>query len=328
MVVFVVPVRGATEAPDSCVAPGAADMGAAKTASMSATTAAVAISDDARCAVHRRFLTCTKQPPGPGHRPMRDRGCPALGGRAMVRGSRSWEPSGGRESVPADFRCVLPPPDDGSGGVWAGAWADRRGWMTRNAHGPAGRHDRTVSSMQLITPPRPRGHVGSTVVGTLLGACFVAAGLSLGFLALQTPIVSGLIPGSRTDTLRVAMTFFVWALAMVAGASLVVAGTNRLAVAVASVRRRPQRRSPVVAALGSLPPDVVVATDVVPTEGRPIPELVVGPFGVAVIHELGKRNLPSARSGRPGSAGPATAGSRPSIRSTGRSATPNASAIG
>ena len=39
--------------------------------------------------------------------------------------------------------------------------------------------------------------------------------------------------------------------------------------------------------LSTLPDDVVVATDVVPDDGRPIPELVVGPFGVAIVHELG-----------------------------------------
>ena len=41
--------------------------------------------------------------------------------------------------------------------------------------------------------------------------------------------------------------------------------------------------------LSSLPEDVMVATDVMPNDGRPIPELVVGPFGVAVVHELGPR---------------------------------------
>jgi hypothetical protein len=141
--------------------------------------------------------------------------------------------------------------------------------------------------MQLITPTQPRRHAGSLVIGTLLGGCLVAAGLSMAFLTLETPMVSSLIPGSRANTLQVLL---VWALAMIAGGSLLVAGTNRLAIIAAAVRPHPRRRSPVVSALGSLPPDVVVATDVVPTEGRPIPEIVIGPFGVAVIHELGRRD--------------------------------------
>ena len=116
----------------------------------------------------------------------------------------------------------------------------------------------------------------------------MAAGLSLAFLALDTPVVASLMPGARANTPQVLL---VWALAMIAGGSLLVSGTNRLAIIAAVIRSAPRRRSPVVAALGSLPPDVVVATDVVPTEGRPIPELVIGPFGVAVIHELGKRDV-------------------------------------
>jgi len=141
--------------------------------------------------------------------------------------------------------------------------------------------------MQLITPARPHRDAGSLVAGTLVGGCLVAAGLGLAFIALETPVVSSLIPGSATDTLLVLL---IWALAMIAGGSLLVSGTNRLAVIAATIRSDPKWRSPVVAALGSLPADVVVATDVVPTEGRPIPELVIGPFGVAVIHELGGRD--------------------------------------
>jgi hypothetical protein len=39
--------------------------------------------------------------------------------------------------------------------------------------------------------------------------------------------------------------------------------------------------------IGSLPDDLVVATQLVPGEGRPIPVLIVGSFGVAVMHEMG-----------------------------------------
>jgi type IV secretory pathway protease TraF len=145
--------------------------------------------------------------------------------------------------------------------------------------------------MQLITPSRSDRHVRSQIVGTVVGACLVAAGLSLAFATLQTPLVTTLVPASRTGTTQAVVAFLIGALAVIAGASLLVAGTSRLASIIATLRGRPRRRSPVVAALGTLPPDLVVATDVVPTPGRPIPELVVGPFGVAVIHELGGRSV-------------------------------------
>jgi len=43
-------------------------------------------------------------------------------------------------------------------------------------------------------------------------------------------------------------------------------------------------------ALGALPDDIVVAAGVVPRDGRPIPELVIGPFGVAIVRELEDRD--------------------------------------
>ena len=174
---------------------------------------------------------------------------------------------------------------DRSGGVWTGGWEDRRGPMTRIDHGLSGPAAHIVSGMQLINPPRPQRNVGSLIVGTLLGSCLVAGGLGLAFLALETPVVSTLVPGSRAGTPLVLIALLVWALALIAGGALLFAGTNRLATIAATIRSR-RRQSPVVAALGSLPADVSVAIDVEPTDGRPIPELVIGPFGVAVIHEL------------------------------------------
>ncbi len=65
------------------------------------------------------------------------------------------------------------------------------------------------------------------------------------------------------------------------------AGTDQLAAMVAAVRSHTTRRSPLLRALAALPPDLVIATGVVPDDGRPVPDLVIGPFGVAVVAELG-----------------------------------------
>ncbi len=144
--------------------------------------------------------------------------------------------------------------------------------------------------MQSTTPPRTDHRVGSLLVGTVLGGCFVAAGLGLAFLTLETSLATSLVP-SRPGNPQVEIALGIWALALIAGGAFLVAGTNRLASIVAAVRSGPPHRSALAAMLGSLPPEVVVATDVVPGEGRPIPELVVGPFGVAVVHELGRRDV-------------------------------------
>ena len=145
------------------------------------------------------------------------------------------------------------------------------------------------SVMQLISAPRSAGRFGPIVGGTLVGASLVATGLGLAFLTIGTPFVSRLVPASRVGSTQLGIAMIVWSLALIAGAALAAAGTNRLAATVASVRRRAAPRSPVLRMIDTLPDEVVVAIDVVPNDGRPIPELVIGPFGVAVVHEMDPR---------------------------------------
>jgi hypothetical protein len=144
--------------------------------------------------------------------------------------------------------------------------------------------------MQSIPHPTPDRHLGRLVWGTLAGACLVAAGLSLAFLVIGTPLVAQLVPASRSGPTMLSSTVLVWVLAVAAGGALLVAGTNRLAVEVASVRERRASRSAVTRAMGVLSDEIVVAAGVVPPDGRPIPELVIGPFGVAVVQELAGRD--------------------------------------
>src|SRR3954447_20583993 len=134
--------------------------------------------------------------------------------------------------------------------------------------------------MQSMTPHRSDHRPRSVILPAVRGSCLAAAGVGIALLALGTPFASSLGPGSRSGTP------IIWALALVAGGALLVAGTHRLAAVVADLRSGQLRQSPLAQVLGSLPPDVTPASDVVPTEGRPIPHVVVGPFGVAVIHEL------------------------------------------
>jgi hypothetical protein len=140
--------------------------------------------------------------------------------------------------------------------------------------------------MQLISRTRPAGRLGPLVSGTLLGASLVATGFVLAFMTVGTPFVARLVPASRIGSTQGGISMIVWALALIAGAALAAAGANRLAATIASVRTRTARLSPVLRMMRTLPDEVVVATDVVPNGGRPIPELVVGPFGVAVVHEM------------------------------------------
>jgi hypothetical protein len=143
--------------------------------------------------------------------------------------------------------------------------------------------------MHSIPHPTPDRHLGRLVWGTLAGACLVAAGLSLAFLVIGTPLVAQLVPASRSGS-SLSSAMLVSVLAVAAGTALLLAGTNRLALEVASVRQRRASRSAVTRAMGVLSDEIVVAAGVVPPDGRRIPELVIGPFGVAVVHELEGRD--------------------------------------
>jgi hypothetical protein len=147
-----------------------------------------------------------------------------------------------------------------------------------------------ASVMQSIPHPTPDRHLGRLVWGTLAGACLVAVGLGMAFLVITTPLVTQLVPASRSGSSQLSSAVVVWVLAVAAGTALLLAGTNRLAVAVASVRERRASRSVLTRAMGDLADEIVVAAGVVPPDGRPIPELVIGPFGVAVVRELDGRD--------------------------------------
>ena len=98
-------------------------------------------------------------------------------------------------------------------------------------------------AMQSIPRPTPDRHLGRLVWGTVAGASLVAVGLGLAFLVITTPLVTQLVPGSRSGTSQLNLAMLVWVLAVAAGAALLLAGTNRLALAVASVRERSASRS-------------------------------------------------------------------------------------
>jgi hypothetical protein len=152
--------------------------------------------------------------------------------------------------------------------------------------------------MQLITPARQPQHLGALVGSTLSGTMLVLAGLVVAYLTVATPLVDVMVPAARAGSNQVAIGLAIWSFALIAGGALLTAGTSRLAAVAMRLRSGGRARTPVARVAGSLPADLVIATGVVPIDGRPIPELVIGPFGVAVVHEM----APSDRVRRVGDA--------------------------
>ena len=152
--------------------------------------------------------------------------------------------------------------------------------------------------MTLIDSTRSTRWLGTLVGGTLIGVLLVAAGALAAYLAIATPLVSRLMPDAPPGGRQVALGLGIWSFSLIAGGALLVAGTHRLAIILTTLRTPRRLCGPAVRAVAHMSDEVVVAGGVVPNAGPPIPELLIGPFGVAVVHEL----LPSAQV-RLGSAG-------------------------
>ena len=144
--------------------------------------------------------------------------------------------------------------------------------------------------MEVIAPARITQRpslvplLGMTVVGTLL----VVGGITLAYVAFATPLLGDLLPAGRPSAGQMATGVVIWALALVAPAACILAGTTRLARMLATLRGRVAPRSRTATALETLGSEVVVATGLTLPDGRGLgnADLVVGAFGAAVVREL------------------------------------------
>jgi hypothetical protein len=146
---------------------------------------------------------------------------------------------------------------------------------------------REDGAVQLIASPRTvRLPVGAAIAGTLAGVALVSGGLFLAWLALATPLVTALAPNVLRPTLpQMALGGLVWGVALVAPPSFAIVGAWRLSRVVRALTVR--RATPILAAASAqLGPEYVAASDVRLPDGRPIRNLVLGPFGIAVIAEM------------------------------------------
>ena len=150
-----------------------------------------------------------------------------------------------------------------------------------------------MQDMQLISAvsAQPRRPVGAIVSGTLVGAILVAGGLSLAYLAFATPLLSMLLPSGRLDPGAMTAGMVVMALAIVAPVTFVAVGTTRLARLLASIRPRRDLGSTLDRLAPSLPMDVVGASDVTLYDGRTVPALLVGSFGVVVLRDAPRAGI-------------------------------------
>lgn len=157
----------------------------------------------------------------------------------------------------------------------------------------------TMPVMEVITPTRtmPRPAVAPVIGGTLVGTLLVVFGLIMGFVVFATPFLTWLMPAGRFGPGEMVIGIVVWSLALVAPAGLVLLGTTRLAQVLVTARPPAPHVSAFRRAVGDLPEGVVLASGLTLPDGRGLSDLLVGPFGAAVIRELPPTTVTRVREG-------------------------------
>jgi hypothetical protein len=143
--------------------------------------------------------------------------------------------------------------------------------------------------MQLapfVTAPTRSPRRLQAFAGIAVGTILVIGGLALGWLMLGTSFLASFMPVGRPNPGQLALGAIAWGVALIAPAAVLMVGAARLASAaemILAARPRPTPAARLAAVLGD---EYVVAPRVALPDGRRVPEVVIGPFGAAVIAEL------------------------------------------
>ena len=141
--------------------------------------------------------------------------------------------------------------------------------------------------MQVIAPLHAtRPPLGAVFIGVAVGAILLLGGLFLAWLAFATPVLTGLTQTSiRPTPVQLAIGAAVWGFALVAPASFAIVGAIRLGHVARTLFARPSVRA-LTRAASSLGDEYLAASNVRLPDGRIVRDLVLGPFGIAVLNEL------------------------------------------
>lgn len=140
--------------------------------------------------------------------------------------------------------------------------------------------------MQVIQPSHVLRPARTTLlIGTLVGSVLLVGGLALAWLAFATPLVRGLSPSVvRPGPEQMAIGAIVWGISLVAPPCFAIVGAFRLGRVAAAIIEKPAA-TPAARAVAQLGVDYVVAPSVFLPDGRNVRNVVLGPFGLAVLYE-------------------------------------------
>jgi len=147
---------------------------------------------------------------------------------------------------------------------------------------------RQAQAMQVIRAPRRPGSTVSMIpilAGFLVGAALLFAGVTLAALAFGTSFAERLM-SPRPGITQTLAGVLAWTLALIAPGALVIIGLARIGGVLERLAMTRPPRSQLTAFAKALPDEFVAATKVQLPDGQVIPELVVGPHGVAIFEVL------------------------------------------
>jgi hypothetical protein len=138
--------------------------------------------------------------------------------------------------------------------------------------------------MQIIgAAPPTRSRVPSLVIGAVSGTILIVSGLTFEFATLLTPYFDRVARGGFGASAGPGGAA-AWGAAVLLGAVFLGVGAARLAGLLADVRAGAVANPVILPARD--PDEPMMAFNVDVGDGRPIPKLVVGQFGAAVIRDL------------------------------------------
>ncbi|HSO30216.1 MAG TPA: hypothetical protein VLS28_09945 [Candidatus Sulfomarinibacteraceae bacterium] len=144
--------------------------------------------------------------------------------------------------------------------------------------------------MQVLAPEHPgagRARTPDIARAFVVGGILVVGASVLTYLLFTTEFLGRFTPSGRASAAQLMAGALAWTFALTAPAGFGLVGLLRVGSAMERVIARRRRQTPVLRVAHAVADDHVVATRVrMPDGARVLPELVIGPFGAAVIEEL------------------------------------------
>jgi hypothetical protein len=122
-------------------------------------------------------------------------------------------------------------------------------------------------------------------LGLAFGTVLVSVAMTVAYVTWATPFLINVSTGGPLTPSRVVLGVLAWTFALTGPVGFGLLGILRIVGAVDWLTAR-ARSTPVVQMARSLGGELHVAAHVPLPGGRPVPELVIGPFGAAVISQM------------------------------------------